>query len=146
MLLVLDEAARLQDRLDLGRLLSLAAGANVSVLLAAQDIDQFEQSKRSEILANCGTLVVFGGANHTTTDYVMNQLGTRVRSKVTSADSFDRNGRSTSFSRDSETVPVLDRVALTNPPSGRFGATLVNSRVSPKPVLIDLTRDDLPPP
>lgn len=146
MLLVLDEAPRLQSRLDLGRLLSLAAGAGVSVLIAAQEVEQFDVAKRQEILANCGTLVVLGSTNPTTTDYVMSRLGTRVRAKLSSSDSYDRrNGRSTSYSRDTETVPVMDRVALASPPSGRFGATVLNSHLSTKPILVDLTRPDLPP-
>ncbi|MGY2126957.1 type IV secretory system conjugative DNA transfer family protein [Blastococcus sp. SYSU DS0617] len=143
MLLVLDEAPRLQDRLDLGSLLSLAAGANVSVLLAAQDIDQFDKEKRQEILANCGSLVLLAGANSSTTDYVMSRLGTRLRGKTTRADSLDHQGRSTSYTRDSETVPVLDHAALRHPPAGRFGATLLNDQISQRPVLIDLTRPDL---
>jgi type IV secretory pathway TraG/TraD family ATPase VirD4 len=143
MLLVLDEAPRLQDRLDLGSLLSLAAGANVSILLAAQDVGQFDKEKRQEIFANCGTLVLLAGADSSTTDYVMSRLGTRLRGKTTRADSLDHQGRSTSFTRDSETVPVLDHAALRYPPAGRFGATLLNDQISQRPVLIDLTRHDL---
>lgn len=147
MLLVLDEAPRLQERLDLGSLLSLAAGANVSILLAGQEVEQFAEAKRSEILANCGSLVLLGGTNPTTTQVVMDRLGTRVRAKNTRSDSHDgRSVRSTSHTRDAETVPVLDRAALKDPPSGIRGAVLVNDQVSPRPVLIDLTRSDLLPP
>jgi type IV secretory pathway TraG/TraD family ATPase VirD4 len=143
MLLVLDESPRLQDRLNLGSLLSVAAGAGVSVLLAAQEVEQFDEKKRSEILANCGSLVLLGGTNPTTTEYVISRLGTRVRGKVSRADSFDHSGRSTSYTHDSESVPVLDHVALRYPPSGPFGAVLLNDQVSTKPVLIDLIRSDL---
>lgn len=144
MLLVLDEAPRLQDRLDLGRLLSLSAGAGVSMLIAAQEIEQFDEKGRQEILANCGTIVALPGANTTTTDYLMARLGNRVRGRLSSSDSYDlRNGRSTSYSRDTETVPVMDRAALVSPPSGPFGATVINSHLSAKPILVDLTRHDL---
>lgn len=144
MLLVLDESPRLQDRIDLGKVLSLAAGAGVSVLLAAQDVKQFEDKVRDEVLANCGTLVVLGGTGPETTDYVGRRLGQRVRGKQTANDSYDRRtGRTRSYGADSETVPVLDHNALFNPPSGRWGATVVNNRLSPRPVLVDLGRSDL---
>jgi hypothetical protein len=144
LLLVLDESPRLQDRVDLGQILSLAAGANVSVLLAAQEIEQFEETKRSEICGNCGTLVLLAGTNPTTTDYVMKRLGNRIQATLSSSDSYGRgSGRSTGYSLGSNTVPVLGHNELANPPTGQFGATVLNNRLSKHPVLVDLTRLDL---
>jgi type IV secretory pathway TraG/TraD family ATPase VirD4 len=144
MLLILDECPRLQDRLDLGQLVSLAAGANVSVMLAAQDVSQFDEDKRHEIIANCGTFVLLGGANHTTTKYVMDNLGERRATKYTSGDTHHvQTGRASNFNVDSELVSVMGHNELVNPPSGPFGATVINNRLSSRPILVDLTRDDL---
>lgn len=144
MLLVLDESPRLQERIDLGQLLSLAAGADVSVLLAAQEVEQYDERRRNEILANCGTLILMGGANPTTTRYVMDKLGERHGAKLSSGDSHHvREGRSRTYNVDSERVAVMGHNELYNPPFGRYGATVINNRVSTRPVLVDLTRADL---
>lgn len=143
MLLALDEAPRLFDRIDLGSLLSLAAGANVSVLLGIQDITQIPGDRRDEMMANCGTVVLLSGANHTTTEYAAKQLGTRVRQTVSRSHSYDHRGRTHSYTTGSETVPVLGHNELANPPSGIRGAVVINNRMSMRPILIDLTRPDL---
>ena len=144
LLLVLDESPRLQDRVDLGQILSLAAGANVSVVLAAQELEQFDEAKRAEICGNCGTLVLLAGTNPTSTDYVMKRLGNRVQATLSGSDSYARgSGRSTGYSLGSSTVPVLGHNELANPPTGQFGATVLNNRLSIRPVLVDLTRLDL---
>ncbi|NNN15363.1 MAG: type IV secretory system conjugative DNA transfer family protein [Acidimicrobiaceae bacterium] len=146
LLVVLDESPRLQDRIDLGRTLSLAAGANVSLLLAAQEIEQFHEDKRNEILANCGTLVVMAGCNFSTTDVVMKRLGSRVETQLSSTSTYDKNGRSTGYTSNINTVPVLGHNELSNPPTGIRGATVVNNRLSRRPVLVDFTRPDLTKP
>jgi hypothetical protein len=147
MLLVVDEAARLQDRLDLGRLLSLAAGANVSVLLAIQDVNQLAEDRRDEILANCGTTVVMAGAGERTVEYVGRRLGSRMARTLTSQDTYSPgSGRSSGYSVSSLAVPVLGAAELAGPPTGRRGATVINTRLSPRPVLVDLTRGDLEKP
>jgi len=144
LLLVLDESPRLQNRINLGQVLAVAAGANVSVLLAAQDVGQFEKERRDEILANCGTFVLLGGAGPESTDYAMRRLGTRIRSVRTESHSWDRRtGQAISYGQSSESVPVLGHNELTHPPAGRFGATVLNQRLSARPILIDLARSDL---
>jgi hypothetical protein len=143
MLLVLDEAPRLQHRIDMASLLSLAASANVSILLAAQEINAFDEPSRDELLANCGTLVVLPGASDTTTKYAGGRLGTRIRSVVTLSSTYGTE-RGSSINHASETVPVMGHNEFNAPPTGLRGATIVSRYLSHRPVLVDLTRDDLP--
>jgi type IV secretory pathway TraG/TraD family ATPase VirD4 len=144
MLLVLDEAARLQDRIDLGALMSLAAGAGVSVLLSVQDVTQFEEIRRSEILANCGTCVVLPGVSSDTSEYLGNRLGKRQRLSLSESTTHDRHsGTGTSYSRVVELAPVLEHNEISHLPFGRFSAVVHTRHLSPKPILVDLTRSDL---
>ena len=59
-LLILDEAPRLKDRIDLPSLMWLAASANMSVVLAVQEVNDFREDERAVIFANCGTWVLMG--------------------------------------------------------------------------------------
>lgn len=144
MLLVIDEAPRVLDRVDLGRLLSLAAGANVSVVIALQDVKQLPEDRRDEILANCGTTILMAGASPTSTEYVSKRLGTRIAASFSATESHARgSGRSTGYSLSSASTPVMGDNELRTPPTGRFGAVVVNNNISPRPILVDLTRADL---
>lgn len=144
MLLVIDEAARVLDRLDLGRLLSLAAGANVSVVIALQDIKQLPEDRRDEILANCGTTILLGGSSPSTTEYVSKRLGTRTMASYTATENHGRgSGRSSGYTLSSAPAPVMGDNELRSPPSGRFGAVVVNNNISRRPILVDLTRHDM---
>lgn len=143
-LLVLDEAPRLQKRIDLPGLLSLAAGAGVSVLLAAQDVNQFPESERDVIFNNCGTWVLMSGCGETTTRYFGARLGTRQASQQTQSSSWSgRDGRIWQNGHQSVTVPVLGHSELASPPGGNYSAIVHSYDLSRKPVLVDLTRHDL---
>ncbi len=142
-LLVLDEAARLQDRVDLAALLSVGAGAGLSVLLSVQDITQFREEKREEIVTNCGTIVALPGSGAGTTEQLLRRLGTRRRSTIgRSLNVGAGQGASQSYTYASEVVPVLGHAELSSPP-GAYGATVLSQSVSSKPVLTDLARPDL---
>lgn len=142
-LLVLDEAPRLQKRIDIPGLLSLAAGAGVSVLLAAQDVTQFPESERDVIFNNCGTWVLMPGCGEATTRYFGARLGTRQATQQTQSASFGRDGRTWQTGHQSATVPVLGHAELASPPGGPYTAIVHSYDVSRKPVLVDLTRQDL---
>jgi hypothetical protein len=143
-LLVLDEAPRLQKRIDLPGLLSLAAGAGVSVLLAAQDVTQFPEGERETIFNNCGTWILMPGCGETTTRYFGARLGTRYASQQTQSSSWSgHDGRTWQSGHQSVTVPVLGHSELASPPGGDYSAIVHSYDVSRKPVLVDLTRQDL---
>lgn len=145
-LLALDEAARVQDRIDLGSTLSLVAGAGVSVLLATQDVSQFDAVRRDEILANCGTMVCLPRVSRATTDYMAGRLGEMYFGALSTSVSRDRRGSpSQSWTRDGEKAPMLGHreIASPHPQLGDWPGVVHAPSLASRPILVDLTRQDL---
>ena len=143
-LIVLDEAARMKDRIDIEQLLATSRSANTSILLAVQDVTQFNDEKeRNAILANCATHILLGGAGEATTTYFGSRLGQRVANRATLNQNFGRDGHGLQTGVGSMEVPVLGRNEMANPPGGAYSALVHCYELSHKPILVDLTRDDL---
>lgn len=143
-LLVLDEAPRLKDRLDLPRIMATSASSGMSVLLAIQEVSDFNEVERKTILANCATHILMGGAGPDTTDYFSARLGKRVVARQTQSTSYTaRDGRSFQTGVQNSEVDVLGRSELASPPGGAFAAIVHCYEVSRKPILVDLGRQDL---
>ena len=145
-LLALDEAARLQNRIDLGSTLSLVAGAGVSVLLATQDVSQFDEDKRDEILANCGTMLCLPRVSQATTDYFSGRLGEMAFESISDTTASNRSsGASRSRTRSTERGRVLDHREIASPPPqfGNWPGVMHAPSIATAPILVDLTRQDL---
>lgn len=142
-LLVLDEAPRLKDRLDLNQLLATTASSGTSVLMAIQEVTQFKEEERNAVLSNCATHILLGGAGDPTTTYFGSRLGTRIVSRATLNQNFGRDGRGVQTGYESRDVPVLGRKEMADPPGGGYSALIHSYDISAKPVLVDLTRQDL---
>lgn len=143
-LLVLDEAPRLKERLDLPQLMATSASSGMSVLLALQEVTDFDEKERDTILSNCATHILMSGAGAPTTDYFGKRLGTRTVARQTQTMNYShREGSSFQTGIQNADVPVLGRVEMTSPPGGPYTAVLHCHELSRKPVLIDLTRYDL---
>ena len=142
-LLILDEAPRLKDRIDLPGLMSLAASTNMSVVLAVQEVNNFRDDERDVIFANCGTQVLMAGAGPKTTEYFGARLGTRVAVRQSQSSSYTREGRTMQASHQTMDVPVLGHAELSNPPGGPYTAIVHSHSLSRKPIISDLTRYDL---
>lgn len=145
-LLALDESPRLQDRVDLGSTLSLVAGANVNVLLAAQDISQFDDARRDEILSNCGTMVCLPRVSRATTDYFVGRLGdvylpTLSRNSGSDGTIFGSHSDTHSVER----VAMLGHREIASPPPrfGEWPGMVHCPSLSSQPIVVDLTRADL---
>jgi type IV secretory pathway TraG/TraD family ATPase VirD4 len=143
-LLVLDEAPRLKDRLDLKQLMSVSASSGMSVLLALQEVTDFDEGERDVILSNCGTHILMQGGGQKTTEYFGGRLGTRIASRQTHTSSFAHH-QGPGFQAGVQTldVPVLGRAELASPPCGPYGAFVQCYALSRKPILINLAREDL---
>jgi len=143
-LLVLDEAPRLKDRLDLKNLMTTSASSGMSVLLAIQEVTDFNEKERDVVLANCGTHILLGGAGHKTTEYFGHRLGNRVVARQTQSESYTRrDGRTWQSGIQTMEVPVLGRAELAHPPSGPYSGFIHCQSLSRKPILVDFARDDL---
>ncbi|HEY0616500.1 MAG TPA: TraM recognition domain-containing protein [Kribbella sp.] len=145
-LLVLDEAPRLQERLDLPRLMSTTASSGMSVLLALQEVTDLNEDGRKTILANCATHILMGGAGPDTTGYFADRLGKRIVSNKTHSTTYTAQaGRSFQVGVQSSEVDVLGRNELVAAPGGPFSAVVHSYDLSRKPILVDFTRRDLLP-
>lgn len=143
-LLVLDEAPRLKDRLDLPRLLATSASAGVSVLLAVQEVKDLAEAERETILANCATHVLMRGAGPSTTDYISKRMGRRTVTRQTTSQSIAvRQGVTYQTGVQSMEIDVLGRNELAHPPGGDYAAVVHCADLSRKPILVDLARPDL---
>jgi type IV secretory pathway TraG/TraD family ATPase VirD4 len=141
--LIVDEAARLVDRIDFEELLAVSRRARVSVVLATQDVGQFENdSERLAILGNCANYIHLPGPSKSNADYLAGRLGSRPSSTLTVSRNPTTDGRSgVGLSHQHNLIPVLGDRELMNPPWGERSAVVHTGRMA-HPVLVDLTRDE----
>lgn len=143
-LLVLDEAPRLKEQVDLAQLMSVSASSGMSVLLALQEVTDFDEKEQHVILSNCATHILMRGAGSKTTDFFGERLGTRIATRQTHTSSFGRQqGHAFQAGVQAVDVPVLGRAELASPPCGPYGAFVQCYALSRKPILVDLARPDL---
>jgi len=144
---LIDEAARLRDRIDFDQVMSVIRSADAGMVLAAQDVTQFgTEQERSAILTNCLTKIIFRGCSPDTANVFSEYLGKRNEFSVTSSDS--RNPWASIFSNITTkneqivTLPVLGSREIMHPPDtcGRFCALIHSSQTSGKPFLVSFPR------
>lgn len=146
-LLALDEGPRVQHRIDLGSTLSLVAGAGASVLLACQDVTQFQPDVRDEILSNCGTMVCLPRVSKATTDYFSGRLGQMnfgsMSHNVGGRGGFGQPG--STWTHSTVTGAVLAHREISSPPPllGCWPGFVHAPSLSARPVVVDLDRADL---
>lgn len=139
LLLVVDEAARVADRLAFEELLAVSAGAGCTVLIAVQDLGQFQnEHERSAVVANCGNLLALPGCSPLSAEAFSRRLGERPE-----VESSEDHGGGRRGSRRHAMVPVLRAREIMQPPFGPRTAVVHARGASPKPFLTDLTRSDL---
>ena len=142
--LVLDEAARLVSRLPIEELLSVSRKAAVSVVLATQDVGQFDsESERLTILGNCSTYISLPTPSKANGEYLAGRLGERFQSSVSLTHSpRSTTARGVSRSTATSAVPVLGSREIMQPPFGGRVAVVHSPQVSGKPFLTDVTRPE----
>lgn len=145
LLLVLDEAAELKNRVDFKSLLSVARAAQVAALIAVQDVTQFDDKSRSIIFGNCGTLIYLPGTTHESAKYLSDQLGQHpVRTASTSVGPAASGwGNQRTQSRQTTMMPVLGEREIHDLPFGQFSAVVRSRPMADRPFLVDLAQ---PPP
>lgn len=143
LLLILDEAAQLADRIDFENVLSVARAARVAVVVAVQDALQFKDpNQRSIVFANCGTLVCLNGVSHASAEIMSKRVGEHPvqTSSVSTGPMPSGPGRSHSRTTGTQMVPVLGIREIMSPPFGRWSATVHARDLSAQPFLVDLER------
>lgn len=139
-MLIVDEAARLVDRIDFEELLSTAAAANVTIVLATQDVAQLPEGKvRDGVLTNCQTLITMPGVGVETAKAMSERLGRRPELEV----GVQRQVASvfgTSVHHRHALVPVLETREITDLPFGPRCAVVHSRPLSAKPFVVDFER------
>jgi type IV secretory pathway TraG/TraD family ATPase VirD4 len=151
-LIVIDEVARIVSRVELEELLAICAGAGATVALTLQDFSQLINDKdRGAVLTNCPTLVMLPGCSPEAAKLFSARLGERPEVQV--ARDAHPNLWHAGRSRRHAMVPVLGEREIMSPPrlvpamhgstDARRPAWVQAQQVSAKPILVDLTRQDL---
>lgn len=139
--LVLDEAARLKDRINLEEVLSVSRRARVSVVLGIQDVSQLGDEKdRVAILGNCATYIALPSSSSTNAAYLSGRLGQRPQSAISINETLRGSNRGTGVTNQIGTVPVLGDREILSPPFGALVAVVHSRKVSYKPFLVELSR------
>lgn len=143
LLLVLDEAAQLADRIDFENVLSVARAAGVALVIAVQDAQQFKDAdQRSVIFANCGTLVCMAGVSHASAELMSKRIGEHPvqTSSLSRSPAQNGPGYSTSRTMGTQMAPVLGVREIMSPPFGPWTATVHARDLASNPFVVDLTR------
>ncbi|MCC3449933.1 MAG: type IV secretory system conjugative DNA transfer family protein [Microcoleus sp. PH2017_40_RAT_O_B] len=155
---IIDEAPQLKEHIKYEEVLAVARNANVGICLAAQDVTQFgDERKTAEILSNCNTLITTKGVSPQVAEYLSKQMGKRREQQVrinqqrTLADDFRDIDSGKSFfgvvldsmfssgtGVDTVEVPVLGDREIMHPPVGHYPAVVLASPVTSKPFMVEL--------
>jgi type IV secretory pathway TraG/TraD family ATPase VirD4 len=142
-LLVLDEAAQLADRIDYANVLSVARAARVAVVVAVQDAQQFKDvNQRSVVFANCGTLICLNGVSHQSAEVMSKRVGEHPvqTSTISTGPAASGIGHAQSQTTGTQMAPVLGFREIMAPPFGVRSGSVHARDLWDSPFLIDLDR------
>lgn len=147
-LLVIDEAPVVAQRVEITRMMDVARSAGVGVVTAMQDVTQIkDENERSSILSNAATFAILPGASPASAKAFGERLGQRHEQTF----GLNYGGGPSSFggripgqSYGTESVPVMREREIMQPPFSPRCA-VVHLKVSElgitnKPLLIDMER------
>jgi type IV secretory pathway TraG/TraD family ATPase VirD4 len=139
LLMMLDEAAQLADRIDYRNMLNIGRSAGMSAVLAIQDVGQFaDEAERSVVLSSCSTFVSFGGVSPATAKFLSARLGSHIVPQTTVGRTPSTWGYQTTTSTAMATVPVLGEREIMHIPVGRRPAVVHARDTLAPPFLVDL--------
>jgi type IV secretory pathway TraG/TraD family ATPase VirD4 len=149
-LLVIDEAPQIIDRVDIAQLMEVSRSAGVGVVTAMQDVAQIkDENDRSSILANAAAFAILPGSSPKSVEEFGKRLGQRFERTIGMNVGGPRNGFGSappSQTLGTEAVPVLREREIMQPPiGGRAAVVHVKAQelgVTTKPLLVDMQRDD----
>ena len=136
-----DEAPRLTDRIDFEEVSSVARGAGVSLVVAAQFVEQFaDENQRNTILGNCSTYVAMRTASEVSAAYLASRLGERRHTALGHAFQAPtwRTPGGRQWSQSIESSPVLGRREIMDQPWADFPALVHSTQVGAAPFAVDL--------
>lgn len=140
-LVVLDEAARLQQLVDFESMLSLGREAGIHGLIAVQDAAQFkDENERSVIFSNSGTLVYLPHTSALSAKLLSDRLGQHPvqTSSMSVSQSSSGWGTQRNPSWQTQMAPVLGQREISSLPFGPRSAVVHASPLIDPPFLVDL--------
>lgn len=141
--MVLDEAARLVDRIRIEEVVSVARSAGLSLTLALQDVTQIkEEREQSAILSNCSTYVSLSGVSEASARYLASRLGevpVPTHARQTTRDP-GRWQATSGMTTTTQMVPVLGTREIMAPPFGNRSAIVHSRDLSARPFVVNLER------
>jgi type IV secretory pathway TraG/TraD family ATPase VirD4 len=148
-LLVIDEAAQVADRVDIAQLMEVARSAGVGVVVALQDVAKLrDENDRSSILSNAATFAILPGASPLSVKEFGQRLGQRFERTFGLTAGGPGAGWGSAQAQQSfgtETVPVLREREIMQPPFGsRPGIVHLKAQelgITSKPLLVDFYRE-----
>ncbi len=148
-LLVIDEAPQIVDRVDIAKLMEVSRSAGVGVVAAMQDVAQIkDENDRSSLLSNAATFAILPGASPKSVEEFGKRLGHRFERTM----GVSVGGARTPFGAGSptqtlgtEAVPVLREREIMQPPfAGRSAVIHIKAAelgITAKPLLVDMQRN-----
>jgi type IV secretory pathway TraG/TraD family ATPase VirD4 len=143
---IIDEAARLKDRIAYEEVLAVVRSANAGVCLAIQDVTQLgDMEARTAVLANCHTMIALRGCSAETAKYFAGRLGEHRQSTIVEGRAggyFDPVPQHRNRMVQTSTTEVLGQREIMHPPvaCGQWCGVAHIPSVSAKPFLVDLER------
>jgi type IV secretory pathway TraG/TraD family ATPase VirD4 len=147
-LLVIDEAPQIVDRVDIAKLMEVSRSAGVGVVVAMQDVAQIhDENDRSSILSNAAAFAILPGASPKSVEEFGKRLGSRFERTVgmsTGPRIRGLGGADTSQNVGTDSVPVMREREIMQPPIGARPAVIhvkaPEIKVTAKPFLVDMHR------
>jgi type IV secretory pathway TraG/TraD family ATPase VirD4 len=138
---IFDEAARLKDRINFEEFSSVSRRAGVSIVLATQFAEQFDdENQRNAILGNCSTFIQFSTVSKPSAAFFASRLGSRRQTTVGRSDQISTwhtpGGRQWTHSL--EDVPVLGDREIQDQPWADYSALVHCPQVTALPIPVDL--------
>ena len=148
-LLVIDEAPQIVDRVDIAKLMEVSRSAGVGVVVAMQDVAQIkDENDRSSILSNAAAFAILPGASPKSVEEFGKRLGQRFERTI----GMNVGGPRSAFGGTppptqtvgTESVPVLREREIMQPPVGERAAVIhIKAQelgITTKPLLVDMHR------
>jgi type IV secretory pathway TraG/TraD family ATPase VirD4 len=140
-ILVLDEAPVLAERIDLAGILATLRGAGAGVVLAAQHVTQFgDDDTRAALLDSCDSMLLLGNATEPSVRMFQGRLGQREVKRVSYGADVRGLPRNVRAESSSERVEAIGARELFDPPFGEYMAFLHSRTIGSRPIVLDLTR------
>lgn len=139
--MLVDEAPRLKDRLDFEELSSVSRRAGASVVIAAQFAEQFDdENGRHAILGNCSSYIQFSTVSEPSAAYFASRLGQRQQTTLGRSDQAAtwRSPAGRQWTRALDTVPVLGMREIQDQPWAPYSALVHCPQVTALPIPVDL--------